>query len=55
MLAASLIIAVVASVAAAAQVRFDRVQNAEGQQAYEPSLLLDPPRARLPAELEGIY
>ena len=44
-----------ASVADAAAVKFDRVRNAEAAMQDEPSLLLDPPKARLPAEIEGIY
>ncbi len=44
-----------ASVAAAAAIKFDRVRDAENQLADEPSLLLEPPQARLPAEIGGIY
>jgi len=43
------------SVAEAAAVKYERVKNAEYQLAEEPNLLLEPPMARLPAELEGIY
>ncbi|MEO6092053.1 MAG: type II secretion system secretin GspD [Novosphingobium sp.] len=44
-----------ASVAAASAVKFDRVRNAEAGLRDEPSLLLEPPRARLPSEIDGIY
>ncbi len=43
------------AVAAAADAKYDRVRNAERRLADEPSLLLEPPQARLPTEIEGIY
>lgn len=43
------------SVAAAAAVKYDRVRNAEVVLQDEPSLLLEPPAARLPIEISGIY
>ncbi len=42
-------------VAAAAAVKYDRVRNAEMDQQDEPSLLLEPPHARLLSEIDGIY
>jgi len=43
------------SVAAAAAARYSRRRNAETKLKDEPSLLLEPPSARLPSEIEGIY
>jgi len=43
------------SVAAAAAARYSRLRNAETKLKDEPSLLLEPPSARLPSEIEGIY
>ena len=44
-----------ASVAAASAAKYDRIRNAESAQQSEPSLLLEPPKARLPSEIDGIY
>ena len=44
-----------ASIAAASAEKYDRIRNAESAQQSEPSLLLEPPRARLPSEIDGIY
>ena len=43
------------SVAAAAAGRYDQVRRAETALQYQPDLLLQPPTARLPVEIEGIY
>ena len=43
------------AVAAAAAIKYDRVLNAETRLEDEPSLLLEPPKARLPIEIDGIY
>ena len=43
------------SVAAAAAARYSRLRTAESGLKDEPSLLLEPPQARLPSEIEGIY
>jgi general secretion pathway protein D len=43
------------SVAAAAAAKFDRVRHAETELQNQPSLLLEPPAARLPIEINGIY
>jgi general secretion pathway protein D len=43
------------SVAAAAAAKFDRVRHAEIELRNQPSLLLEPPAARLPIEINGIY
>ena len=44
-----------ASIAAASAEKYDRIRNAENAQQSEPSLLLEPPKARLPSEIDGIY
>ncbi len=44
-----------ASIAAASAEKYDRIRNAENAQQSEPSLLLEPPKARLPNEIDGIY
>lgn len=44
-----------ASVAEAAAEKYDRVRDAENMLIIDRSLLLEPPQARLPAEIDGIY
>ncbi len=44
-----------ASVAAAAAERYDDLRGAEFLNGIDQSLLLEPPQARLPAEIDGIY
>lgn len=44
-----------ADVSAAAAAKFERVRNAEKDLKDQPSLLLEPPVARLPIEINGIY
>lgn len=43
------------SVAAAAAARYSRLRSAEAGLKDQPSLLLEPPSARLPTEIDGIY
>jgi general secretion pathway protein D len=44
-----------AQVAAAADGKYARLRGAEGGLASNRSLLLDPPKARLPVEIQGVY
>ena len=44
-----------ADVSAAAAAKYERVRNAEKDLKDQPSLLLEPPGARLPIEINGVY
>ncbi|WP_428332299.1 type II secretion system secretin GspD [Novosphingobium sp.] len=44
-----------ASVSAAAAEKYERVRNAQKEMQNQPSLLLEPPAAHLPIEINGIY
>ena len=44
-----------ADVSAAAAAKYERVRNAEKDLKDQPSLILEPPGARLPIELNGVY
>ncbi len=44
-----------ADVSAAAAAKYERVRNAEKDLRDQPSLLLEPPGARLPIEIKGVY